>query len=294
MHTKAALLFAFVVAAASLSWSKDPSRGIFDGSLDIGNVSLAGSTVYDSALQKYTLSGSGVSSAGGEQVQFAWKRIVGNCMIRARIVAVGSAGAPKRIAGCMVRSNFDTRSPMVLAGVLGSGGASLQSRTIQGGAITERTSSAPAPTVIQLERKGTTCIISAAAFGETFARDTITNAGISDTAYIGICASSSDSLTLQTIAFRNVQIVKPAPDNFKPYADYYGTTIEIVDVDSGYSTVLYSTSEAWQAPNLKKDNATLLFDKTDGTFWMTDRSTRPTAGISTFTRTAKVTQKYGE
>jgi hypothetical protein len=164
----------------------------------------------------------------------------------------------------MVRNNFDTGSPQVNAGVQGDGVTLLQYRSTSGGTAAEKKSANTAPTVIQLERKDNTYIMSTAVFGETFRRDTVTNITLTDTVYTGIFISSNDSVVLESAIFSNVQILKPAPDNFQAGSATYGVNVEMLDVDSGYTTVMYATAEPWLSPNLKKDNINVLFNKIDG------------------------------
>jgi TolB protein len=282
MIKKSIPLFLVIIAVAGTAFSKDPTVGIFDGSIDIGNVFIPGSTAYDSASQKFVLSGSGVMAhPGHDQLRFVWKRVIGNCIVRARVAFSGTGAVPNRRAGCMIRNNFDAGSPHVNAGVQGDGAASLQYRTSSGDTTAEKKSAKAAPTVIQLERKGATYIMSTAVFGETFKRDTITGITLADTAYAGIFICSNDSVVLESAMFSNVAVLKPAPDNFQPNSDYYGVNVEMLDVDSGYTKVMHTTAEPWQSPNLKKDNVNVLFNKIDGGLYDFNLVTKAQVKINT-------------
>jgi TolB protein len=284
MTKKTVIFFLLITAAAGTAAAKDPNIGIFDGSLDVGNVYIAGSTAYDSSSQKYLLSGSGsMVRTEQDQFHFVWKRVAGNFIIRARIAFSGPGVAAARRVGCMVRNNFDQGSPQVNAGVEGGGVTSIEHRTVTGWAATIKLSAKIAPTVIQLERKGTSYIMSTAVFGETFKRDTVTNITLADTAYVGIFICSNDSVVLESAVFSNVQILKPAPDNFQPNTDYYGVNVEMLDVDSGYTKVLYTTAEPWMSPNLKMDNINVIFNKIDGGLYVFNLATKTQVQIPTGT-----------
>jgi TolB protein len=284
MIKRSMVVFLFIIAAAGTVFSKDPTMGIFDGSLDIGNVFIPGSTVYDSASQKYVLSGSGAGiRPGQDQFHFVWKRMAGNFIMRARVAFTGAGVSPSRRVGCMMRNTFNAGSPHVNAGAAGDGAVSLQYRTTAGGTVAEKKSVQTAATIIQLERKGTTFIMSSAIFGDTFHRDTITNVALTDTTYAGIFICSNDSTVLDSAVFSNVQIVRPAPDNFNAGSATYGVNVEMVDVDSGYSRVMYATAEPWQSPNLKKDNVNILFNKVDGGLYDFNLDTKVQFQINTST-----------
>ena len=284
MTNKSIIFLLFIIAAAGTAVAKDPTVGVFYGSIDIGNVFIPGSTAFDSASQKYLLSGSGTTNRPGQdQIHFVWKRVAGNFIIRTRVSFTGTGVAATRKAGCMVRNNFDRGSPQVNAGVQGDGVTSLQYRAVAGGITAEKKSVNTAPTVIQLERKSNMYIMSTAVFGETFKRDTVQNITLADSAYTGIFICSNDSVVLESAMFSNVQIVKPAPDNFQAGSATYGVNVEMLDVDSGYTKVMYTTPEPWQSPNLKKDDINILFNKVDGGLWDFNLVTKAQAQINTGT-----------
>ena len=76
----------------------------FSDSADIGAVKIPGSTVYNATDQQYTLSGAGTNMwLKSDEFHFAWKRIKGDFILRARVKFVGSGVDPHRKIGCIVR-----------------------------------------------------------------------------------------------------------------------------------------------------------------------------------------------
>jgi hypothetical protein len=257
----------YVVAA------KDPSFGIFDQSTDIGALYIAGSSSYDSVTQSYTMTASGAAiGTNNDQFRFVWKRVNGNFILRCR-TAFNGAAASGGLAGIMVRNSLDRASAHVAATISGAGANSLLFRTAAGGQSQERTSSLSSPDVLQLDRRGTTVVMSSAVFGGTFTKDSIVNASLSDTLYVGLFACSHDSIALAAVRFANVQIVKATGT--------IGTNVELLDVDSGYTKVLFTTQEHWQSPNLKKDNVTVYFNKDDGGLYTFNLTTKAQNQVNT-------------
>ena len=258
LPNKAVFFYMFVLAYGGMAFAKDPSLGIFDGSTDIGALSIPGSVAYDSTVQAYTVSGSGAAvGTNNDQFHFVWKRVAGDFIIRCRTMFFGPGAVAERTAGLMVRNTLDKGSQHVSALLTGNGANSLLFRTTAGGQTQEKKSPLSSQDVLQLERRGTTVVMSSAAFGNTFIRDSIVNASLTDTVYVGIFICSHDSIALETARFNNVQVVKTTTGN-------YGTCVEMLDIDSGYTKVLYFTAEHWQSPNMKKDNTTVFFNKDDG------------------------------
>jgi TolB protein len=64
---------------------------------DIGAPEIAGSTTYDPTLQHYRMTGSGINLWGpSDQFQFAWNKLKGDFIVRARFEFVGQGVDPHR------------------------------------------------------------------------------------------------------------------------------------------------------------------------------------------------------
>ncbi|HMQ90425.1 MAG TPA: biopolymer transporter TolR, partial [Flavilitoribacter sp.] len=135
--------------------------GVFRDAGDVGAVLHKGSTQYNSATQKYQLSGSGENIwFAKDEFQYAWKKVKGDFILQARGKLIGKGVDPHRKFGWMVRANLDTGSPMAAATVHGDGLTSLQYRLQQDTDIAENKSAVVGPDVIRLERKGNKFIMS--------------------------------------------------------------------------------------------------------------------------------------
>jgi TolB protein len=114
--------------------------------------------------------------------------------------------------------------------------------------------------VIQLERKGNQYIMSAAHYGETFVTENVSDVNLGDDVYVGlfICAHNKD--VVEKVSFDNVRIIVPVKEGFTPYKDYLGSSIELMDVNSGNRQVVYTAPESLQAPNWTKDGKALIYN----------------------------------
>src|SRR5688572_18144687 len=82
--------------------------GQFADAADIGAPEIAGSTTYDSSLQHYRMGGAGINMWGTtDQFQFAWNKLKGDFIVRARVEWIGQGVDPHRKAGWIARKSLD-------------------------------------------------------------------------------------------------------------------------------------------------------------------------------------------
>ena len=235
--------------------------GIFEGRSDVGDVLHPGTISYTKDNQQYELSGSGANIwFKHDELNFAWKQLKGNFILQARGVLLGKGADPHRKFGWMVRSSLDSTSSMVCATVHGDGLTALQYRKTTHTDVEETRSSLKGPDVIQLERKGNLYIMSVAHYGETYVTENISDLNMGEEVYAGIfiCAHNKD--VVEKVSFDNVRIIIPAKENFVPYKDYLGSSIELMDVNNGSRQVVYTASESLQAPNWTRDGKSLIYN----------------------------------
>src|SRR6266542_563115 len=130
---------------------------------------IAGSTTYDAGAQEYRLAAGGINLWGpSDQFQYAWNKMKGDFIVRARFSFIGQGTDLHRKLGWMARSSLDPDSAYADACVHGDGLTSLQFRRAKA-AITEQIE-APLKggDVIQFERRGGKFIFSTAHYGEPF------------------------------------------------------------------------------------------------------------------------------
>lgn len=255
--------------------------GIFDDQADVGPVKHPGSTTYDPKLQQYQISGSGTNIwTSHDEFHFVWKKMKGDFILRANAAFIGKGVEQHRKIGWMVRSSLDTNSKHLSVAVHGDGLTSMQFRRAASAATEEIRSKLTHADVIQLERRGGVYTMSVAHKGETFVTEQISDVDLGDDVYVGLFVCSHNPDVTEKAVFSNVRIVIPAWPTLVPYHDYLGSAIEILDVATQNSTIIYQSPGSIQAPNWKKDGKTLLYNK-DGLLYNFDLATTQSTLINT-------------
>lgn len=248
-------------AAAVLSGQAE-RLGEFDGHGDVGAPKIAGSAAYDAGSQEYRLSAGGANMwAQRDEFHFAWKRMTGDFILQARVELVGKGVDPHRKAGWIVRANQDADAPYVDGVVHGDGLTSLQYRRTKGGVTADTGLAVKGADVLQLERKGSTYIFSAARFGEPFTSAEILEVSLGDEVVVGLALCSHNPDVMERAVFRDVRITRPAKVGFVPYRDFIGSVLEILDVQTGRRQEIYRSAQPFEAPNWTPDGAALIYNR---------------------------------
>ncbi|MGK0237210.1 MAG: TolB protein [Candidatus Pelagisphaera sp.] len=275
-HTQALLAHgvAWLLALTSVAEEHSPI-GIFDHHEDVGNPSKSGSAFFDESTQTYHMTSAGENMwAKEDQFHFAWKKITGDFIVRATVNFVGDGVDPHRKIGIIARNNLNSSSAYADACVHGDTLSSLQYRSEANGETDQVELSVFHPTEIELQRKGNLFKYSAAVFGENY-KSVSYEMDLNEQAYVGLFICSHNESILETAAFSNVRIVIPAPDDFQPYSDYYGSHIEVMEVATGSRKIVYSENRSLQAPNWATDNKRLIYNAEGKlyNYWFDDGST---------------------
>lgn len=234
--------------------------GIFDGHTDVGDPVKKGSVMYDANRQEYTMEGSGINMwANIDQFHFLYKKIKGDFIISATIRFIGNGVDPHRKIGIIARDKLTTDSRYADACVHGDILSSLQYRATDGAQTEQVILSSYHPTDIELQRSGNTFTFSAAVFGETY-KSVSKELPLNDEVYAGLFICSHNERVMEKAVFSNVRIIIPAPKDFRPYRDYIGSHIEVMDVFTGHRRVLHSAPNSLQAPNWTKDGKHLIYN----------------------------------
>lgn len=262
-----------------MAQSQNP-MGIFDDHVDVGNPRLKGNMSYDPVTQQYTLEGAGSNMwTNIDQFHFAYKKIKGDFIISASIRFLGKGMDAHRKIGIIARDKLTTDSRYADACVHGDGLSSLQYRS-EDGAITEQAIlSSFHPTEIQLQRKGNQFIFSAATFGENY-KSVAKELSLNEEVYAGLFICSHADPVMEKAVFSNVRIIIPAPKDFRPYRDYVGSHLEIMDVQTGLRTIVHSARNSLQAPNWSKDGKQLIYNS-DGLLYTFDIDTKKISKLNT-------------
>lgn len=248
-------------AACAAAWGQTPAVGEFDSHGDVGSPKLAGSASYDAGTQRYTLSGAGVNMWDDrDEFHFAWKKLTGDFILQARLAFAGKGVDPHRKAGVIIRTSLDPDSPYADAAVHGDGLTSLQFRRTKGGTTEEARPDVTGADVVQLERQGNRIILSAARFGDLYSESEVADLALGDEVYVGLFVCSHNPDVVETATFSNVRVVVPAPDTLRPYRDYIGSRLEILDVTTGDRELLYASQDPFEAPNWTPDGKALIYN----------------------------------
>jgi Tol biopolymer transport system component len=235
--------------------------GVFTSSADVGSPKLAGRSQYDPATQRYTLSGAGVNMWGPrDEFHFLYRKLKGDFILQAWLAFQGKGTDPHRKAGVTVRSSLDADSPYADAAVHGDGLTSLQFRRAKGAETQEARSEVTGADVVQLERKGTKLVLSAARFGELFRTTEVADLDLGEEVLVGLFVCSHNSEVVETAAFGSVRVIVPARDDFRPYRDFIGSRLEILDVETGERRQIHASEEPFEAPNWTPDGKALIYN----------------------------------
>jgi Tol biopolymer transport system component len=248
--------------------------GIFEASGDVGPVANAGSTTFDPVDERYTLTGSGANMwADHDECQFAYKKITGDFLIRARAKFVSQGGDPHRKIGVMIRSSLEPDVAYVDVAIHGDGLTSMQYRRDAGDETEQTIARSAAAEIVELQRKGDTCTMRVAWDGEPFSGPSEIELELPDEVLVGVFVCAHDANAIEEAQFDNVRIVVPAADDFVPYRDYIGSNLEIMNVETGVRRVVYRTADNIEAPNWTPDGRWLVFNS-GGRLYRLDLRTR--------------------
>lgn len=259
------VLILLAATAGALAGAQPPVRpapGHFHGHGDVGRPATRGDARYNGVTEEYTLTAGGTNVWDRrDEFHFVWRRLTGDFILHTRVAFHGDGADPHRKAGWMIRRSLDDDAPYVDAVVHGDGLTSLQFRRTAGGITEEIRSAVEGADVLQLERRGDTYVMSAARFGDTFTTTTLDALDLGDDVYVGLFLCAHHPEARERASFTNVRITRPAPEDFRPYRDYLGSRLEILDVESGRRQVVFeSLDQPLEAPNWTVDGRALIFN----------------------------------
>jgi TolB protein len=254
--------------------------GVFDHHQDVGAPTLAGDAAYDRADQTYTLSGTGEAGPTPlDQFHFAWKKLTGDFMIQATVRFLGAAKTPHRRLGLIAREALAGSSRYAAACVHEDASTSLEFRASEGEGVAQVGVSSFHPTDIQLTRTGNRFTLSAAVFGENY-KSISHDLALRQELHVGLFLCSHEAGVAEQAIFSNVRVIIPAAPDFKPYSDYLGSHLEVMDVATGHRTILHSEPGSIQAPNWTPDDK-LIYNSAAGVMYTYDIGAGKVAELET-------------
>lgn len=255
--------------------------GQFENQASVGAVQLTGSCTYDEDQQSYVITGAGACGSGERDAfHFVYRRMRGDFIATVQAGFTGQGASDQRSLGWMARTSLDADSAHVSAHRQGDGAVSLQFRRSAGETTEEVLAPVTHANVIQLERSGSTFILSAARWGEPFTTVQVREVELGEEVFLGLFICSYEESVTENGAFENVRIVKPAAPGFDRSKDPFGSRLEILDVVSGLRRVLYSTGDVFEAPNWTRDGKALVYN-TAGRLFRFDLETNTPSPIDT-------------
>ena len=235
--------------------------GIFSETTDLGNPKLSGAAQFDARFGQYTLTGGGTNVWGTkDELRFVYVKIKGNFIFNAETHLLGRGTEAHRKGGLMVRADLSADAQMATATIHGDLSGGFQYRPAKGAEVAEIKSAVLAADILQLERHGNTFTVKMARSGDTLSVTGQTSLNMPDEVWLGmyVCAHNADQL--EEASFRNARIYRPAADDFRPYRDYIGSHIEVLDVFTEQRDILYSEKGSLQAPNWIPDNSGMIYN----------------------------------
>ncbi len=256
--------------------------GIFEGQGDVGDVKPKGTATYNAQNQQYTLISSGANVWGTKDAfHFLWRKIKGDFILTANIRFLPRAGAGEyRKVGVMVRSNLNAGSKHVDVATHGGKLVAMQYRAKENDSTRQVISKVENANVIQLERRGNKYRMWVAKQGDPFTVDSLITDAVEEEAYVGIFLCAHDAKAVEKAVFTNVRITAPAKLDCRPYNDYIGSNIEILDLATKNRRVIYQYNKSIQAPNWTRDGKKLLYNQ-DDLLYLYDLATNKPTHINT-------------
>jgi TolB protein len=254
--------------------------GVFEHHQDVGEPKRAGNAVYNPLEQTYTLSGAGANPGPAlEQFHFAEKRIRGDFIVQATLLPSRAPGHTRRKLGIMARDARSGSSRYAAACVDGTPTTALQYVGTAGASAARVELSSFHPTEIQFARTGSKFTLSAASFGENY-KSVSHGLALDAELHVGlfICSDAEDEHA--QAVFSNVRVILPAAPDFKPYSDYLGSHLEVMEVATGQRKILHSEPGSIQAPNWTLDDK-LLYNSAEGVMYGYDIASGKVAELET-------------
>lgn len=259
------------------------SLGAFEQHRDVGAAKLAGSASYNPNDQTYTLASASVNPKGTlDQFHFASKQIKGDFIVQATVRFIGTGSNARRKLGIIAREALSGSSRFAAGSVQGGALTSLEYRATASGVTEQAEVSSFHPTEIQLARRGNTFTFSAAVFGENY-KSVSHELALGDELHVGLFICSEEAGVAEQAVFSNVRVIIPAAPDFKPYTDYLGSHLEVLEVATGHRKILHSEPGSIQAPNWTPDDK-LIYNSAAGVMYTYELASGRIAELNTGTR----------
>ena len=231
----------------------------FEGHTDVGRIRHPGSVQYNPTRGSYSIRGNGENIWGTEDAFFyVWRKIVGDVTLKTDVTWEGIGRHPHRKAGWMIRAGLDRDAPYIDAVLHGDGLISMQFRKVRGGTTSEVQSPFKGPATMSLERTGDQVTLSILTNDHELHPIGTVSIRLEGDLLAGLAVCSHDSTTAETAVFSNVEFVQTGI--LSPDKRLVESTLEILDVYTGYRSIVRRAKEHFEAPNWSRDGTTLYYN----------------------------------
>lgn len=236
--------------------------GQFNQKTDIGAPPAKGSATFDAKTGTYRITGGGKDIwAGADDFYLVSQRAQGDQTIAATVAWVAGNTDPHSKAGVMIRQSAAADSPYADVVVHQNGHVAIQIREVTGGPTYEIQAIQPGPGRLQLERQGDYVYMSVAG-----PDGVLRHAGggfklkLDGPYLIGLAVCAHSDTGTKTVDFSDVQLAATAPLPVVTPQTKTESTLETLEVATGFRLVVYHTTDHIEAPNWLPDGKTLLFN----------------------------------
>lgn len=248
-----------------LSQPTTTSLGIFEGSTDVGNVSPAGTAVYDPGARTYTLTAAGANLWENiDAFRFVWKKVSGDVSLTADIDFPDKSGnpSPHRKALLMFRQSLDADAIYADAAQHGSGLTALQYRRAKGATTQDIELNIASPKRLRLEKRGDTITMFVSMNGEPLHQvGASIKLDLDGPFYVGLGLCSHDVKVVEKAVFSNIELKTLTSATPSSLALYSTLQTIAINPNAGVATVVYTTRGRFEAPNWTRDGKSLIFDQ---------------------------------
>ena len=207
----AAVVSAFVIAAALLPAAPPRAVGEFEDHADVGASSRPGSADYDAARREYRVTGSGENVWGQtDAFHFVSRKASGDLTIGFDVRFLGEGKNAHRKACGMVRQGLAADDAYADVAVHGDGLISFQYRRTKGGITEEVKSPVKGPATVRLERNGDAFTLFVTPQGKPQVKVGPVTLALKDPVYVGLAVCSHDAEVSETAVFSGVRFEEKA------------------------------------------------------------------------------------
>lgn len=255
------------VASAFFSFKASPlpgplnqQFGWFESAAGIGPSGTPGSAEFDPQAQTVEmLAPGGHPRADRDGIQFVYRRVKGDFILQALVEMLDTTHRGHQ-AGLMIRKSLSGDSAYLSVCVHADGQVASRFRRQDGGTTEELPSRTRHASLLQLSRRDGQFRISLARGGDPFSEGDVRDLDLHGEVLVGLFVRGGAEGAVARARFWNTRVFAPAPEGFRPYHDYIGSLLEVLETATGRRRVLHWVPDSLQAPNWTPDGRHLVFN----------------------------------